>query len=93
MRKFVAPVFAIILAFGLAGCQSSVSADDVETQISQQLAGAGLAADEVNCPDSLPAEVGAEMVCTAVTDGEETQYKVVVTKVEDNVVNFDILPA
>ena len=43
--------------------------------------------------ESLPAEVGAEMTCTATKDGQETQYKVVVTSVEDNTVNFSIEPA
>ncbi|NLT30456.1 MAG: DUF4333 domain-containing protein [Propionibacterium sp.] len=94
MRKFVAPVLAVIVALGLAGCQASVSAGDVEEQIKQQLAAyPELAPDEVECPESLPAEVGAEMTCTATKDGQETQYKVVVTSVEDNTVNFSIEPA
>ncbi|MGJ3508110.1 DUF4333 domain-containing protein [Enemella sp. A6] len=94
MRKFIAPVFAVIVALGLAGCQASVSASDVEEQIKQQLASyPELAPDEVSCPDSLPAEVGAEMTCTATKDGEETKYKVVVTSVENNTVNFNIEPA
>ena len=93
MRKFAAPAAAVLLALGLAGCQASVSADDVEEQIAQQLENVGMPADEVNCPDSLPAEVDAEMECTATTGGEEATYKVKVTSVENNTVNFDILPA
>lgn len=90
MRKLVAPAAAILLALGLAGCQASVSADDVEEQIERQLSIAGMTPEEVECPDSLPAEVGAEMVCTATIDGEATDFKVTVTSVEDNTVHFDI---
>jgi predicted small lipoprotein YifL len=75
---------------GLAG-PASVSAADVEEQITEQLTQmVGQAPDDVTCPDDLPAEEGAEMTCVLSAGGETIDVAVTVTSVDGDDVNFDI---
>ncbi|MCD2187809.1 protein kinase domain-containing protein [Actinomycetospora soli] len=66
----------------------AVPASTVEAQIVAQ---SGLAADQVSCPDSLPAEVGASVVCTVSNGGRTQQLRASVTGVNDRQVTFDII--
>lgn len=82
---------AILLLLSACG-SGAVPQEDVEQQVSNALAeSVGQTPDEVDCPEDLPAEVGAEMRCTLTVGGESIGLTVTVTSVEGNDVNFDIL--
>jgi hypothetical protein len=79
------------LALALAGCGGgSIAADDVEStavdQFSQQFE-----VQSVDCPEDLPAEVGAETTCVLV-DGAGGQFEMTatVTAVEGDEADFDL---
>ncbi|NMO90372.1 protein kinase domain-containing protein [Actinomycetospora sp. TBRC 11914] len=65
-----------------------VSASAVAGQIVAQ---SGLAPGQVTCPDSLPARVGASVVCTATGGGGTQSLRATVTSVSGNQVRFDIV--
>ena len=76
----------------LTGCSANaVDADELADEVSTQLeATVGQAPDDVECPEGLDAEVGAETRCT-LTDGDTTYgVSVTATAVEDDEVSFDI---
>ncbi|MDP3967443.1 MAG: DUF4333 domain-containing protein [Nocardioides sp.] len=94
-RALVATAAAALL---LSGCSGSVSiggsgveSDQLAQEVSDQLeTTVGQAPDDVDCPDGLDAEVGAETRCT-LTDGDATYgVSVTATAVEDGEVSFDI---
>jgi hypothetical protein len=91
MKKSLALVASSLLALAACSGTATVSADDVEQQISDQLAAeVGTAPDSVTCPGELAAEVGTSMTCE-LTAGEDTlPVTVTVTSVEGSTVNFDI---
>ncbi|GLZ51720.1 protein kinase [Actinomycetospora sp. NBRC 106378] len=66
----------------------AVPASTVEAQIVAQ---SGLAASQVSCPDSLPAQVGASVTCTVSNGGRTQQLRASVTSVNDRQVTFDII--
>jgi hypothetical protein len=65
-----------------------VSANAVAGQIVAQ---SGLAPGQVTCPDSLPARVGASVVCTASGGGGTQSLRATVTSVTGDQVRFDIV--
>jgi len=78
---------------GATGCGSeSVSTNDLEAEVAAQLeVVVGQAPDSVDCPDPLPAEVGAEVRCT-LTSGDTTfGLTLTVTSVEDDQALFDVV--
>ncbi|MDN5822305.1 MAG: DUF4333 domain-containing protein [Brachybacterium sp.] len=88
-------VLAAAATFALAGCGflggGSIPAEDIETQINDQLTEmVGQEPEDVTCPEDLPAEEGAEMTCVLSDGGETIDVFVAVTSVEDGEVNFDI---
>lgn len=78
----------------LAGCTfgpAVVKQADVEKQVSSALEKqVGQAPDSIECPDDLPAEVGAEMTCVLTADETTIDVTVTVDKVDGNNVGFDI---
>ena len=83
---------ALVLGPGLAGCGQSIEQDELETRVAVALESRSGVAAEVSCPGGLDAQVDATTECTA-TDpatGEETAWRVVVTSVEDDTVEFDL---
>lgn len=78
----------------LAGCSgsNSLTADQVSTEITEQLAAQFDRSPEVDCPGSLEGEVGATMTCTLFDDefGEEYEVYVEVTSVEGGKINFSV---
>ncbi|MEZ5380276.1 MAG: DUF4333 domain-containing protein [Microthrixaceae bacterium] len=83
---------ALALILGLtSGCSTSVSASDLEEQVSSELENQfGQAPESVDCPDDLDAEVGAEVRCT-LSDGDQSYgVSVNVTEVDGSDVRFDI---
>jgi len=88
-------VLGAAAAFALAGCGmlggGSIPAEDVETQITEQLTElVGQEPEDVSCPEDLPAEEGAEMTCVLSAGGETIDVMVTVTSVDGSDVNFDI---
>jgi hypothetical protein len=79
------------LVLALAGCgEDAIAADDVEStaveQFSQQFE-----VQSVDCPDDLPAEVGAETTCVLVDGaGGEFEMTATVTAVEGDQADFDL---
>ncbi len=81
-----------VLAAALAACSTgTVAADDVASQVSDQLGKkVGRAPESVDCPEDLDAEVGATTECT-LTDGDtQLGVTVEVTEVDGSNVSFDI---
>jgi hypothetical protein len=92
VRRVVTVVLAGLVVLGAAGCGSSVSKEDLQSQVSQQLtAQVGQAPESVTCPDDLDAEVGRSTRCQLLTtEGTTYGVGVTVTKVENSNVSFDI---
>jgi hypothetical protein len=80
-----------VLVLALAGCgEDAIAADDVEStavdQFSQQFE-----VQSVDCPDDLPAEVGAETTCVLVDGaGGEFEMTATVTSVDGDQADFDL---
>jgi hypothetical protein len=80
-----------LLVLGLSACSSTVSTDDLETQVEKLAVEEGVDVDSVDCPDALPAEVDESVVCTVTQkDGKELDLDVTTTSVEGDTVNFDV---
>jgi hypothetical protein len=91
MKKSLALVAGSLFALAACSGTASVSADEVEQQVSDQLAAqVGTAPDSVSCPEDLPAEVGATMTCDLTAGGQSLPVTVTVTSVDGSTVNFDI---
>ena len=92
MRRITLAALAVASAALLAGCSSTtVSAGDVEDQISSQLESqVGQAPDKVDCPDDLEGKVDATMTCVLTAGSDTLDVTVTVTKVDGSDVNFDI---
>jgi hypothetical protein len=91
-RRLRLLVAAPILALGLAGCSSSLAANDVEEGAEDALEEQIGARPDISCPEDLEAEVGAETRCTLTAGDDPTEYgvTVTVTSVEDDTANFDV---
>lgn len=87
--------FIALLSAGLlaSGCSSSVDQEELEQVITDRLTEvAGVAPENVECPDDLEAEVDATARCTlTASDGSQIGVTVTVTEVEDNTATFDII--
>ena len=77
---------------GLAGCSSSVPADQVGSRIVTQLNGLGVTVDgdAVTCPGDLQAEVGQTVRCGFTAGGQPVDAVATVSSVDGGRVNFDI---
>ncbi len=86
-------IAATTLVLGLAACGSnSVPSSDLETVVADQLeAEVGQAPDSVDCPDELPAEVGAEVRCSLTAEETTFGLTVTVTSIDGDDVLFDIV--
>lgn len=84
---------AFIVALVLAGCSvggASVSTDDLEQTISDRLTEqVGITPDEIDCPEPLPAEEGAQIRCGLIHEGETYGITVTATRVDGSQVDFD----
>jgi Domain of unknown function (DUF4333) len=91
MRRTALASLALASAALLAGCSSSVSAADVEDQISSQLESqVGQAPDKVDCPGDLEGKVDATMTCVLTAGTDTVDVTVTVTEVDGSDVKFDI---
>jgi len=91
LRGLTAVVTSGLIVFGLSGCSSTVSTDDLEAKVEELAVGEGIDVESVDCPDSLPAEVDASVACTVTqTDGKEIDLDVTTTSVEGDTVNFGV---
>lgn len=92
LKPALAGLAALAATVTLGACgASTVSADDVEKQITSKLQGSdGSTPDSAECPEELDAEVGATLTCSVTAGEEEFEVEVEVTKVEDGTANFDI---
>lgn len=93
-NRFPALVVTLVALGSLTACgASTVSASDVEDQITTQLKTAdGATPDSASCPDDLKAEVGQKITCTATDSEGDTKVEVEVTSVDGSDVGFDITP-
>jgi hypothetical protein len=82
-----------------AGCSCSVSSgphavkkSDVASQITSKLTdAAGNKPDTVNCPNDLPAKVGAQLNCEMKVKNQTFNVNVTVTSVDGDNVKFDMV--
>lgn len=97
-------VFAIagLLGAGLSGCsvttsvstKASVSADDLQKDLTDRLNQAGMAAKSVKCKGDLAGEVGKTARCdVSFSDTNNIEAVFTATKVEGTTVSFEITPA
>lgn len=78
-----------LLASGLSACSSAVETADLESEVGDTAAGQGFEVDAVDCPDELPAEVQASVVCTlTLQDGTELDVDVTATQVNEDTVSL-----
>lgn len=91
-----------LLGAGLTGCSAkvetkvtkSVSAADLQKNITDQLTEAGNAPKSVTCKGDLDAEVGKSTVCDVViSDTNSVEATVTATSVDDGNVSFDLSPS
>jgi len=84
-------IVSVTLILGVTACGSgSVSTGDLEKEVAAQLeATVGQVPDSVDCPDELPAEVGAEVRCTLTSDDVTFGLTVTVSSVEGDSVLFE----
>lgn len=93
-----------LLGAGLTGCSGSVkvgttsapsvSAADLQKNLTDQFASASPAPKSVTCTDDLVGEVGKKAICDVVfSDTNSVQAVVTVNSVEGSTVNYDITPA
>ena len=92
LKSALATIAVLAASVSLTSCgAASVSAEDVESQITGELKGAdGSSPDAADCPDDLEAEVGATMTCTITVGEDELEVEVKVTEVEDGTAKFAI---
>jgi hypothetical protein len=80
----------LALALMLAGCgDPAVSSADVEAQAEEQFS-QQFPVDSVDCPEDLPAEVGATIQCVLVSEGQSFEMTATTTSVEGSDVEFDL---
>ena len=92
-RRFPALIATAAVVMLVAGCSStsSVDRDELEQEVSTQLENeVGVAPDDVECPEDLPTEVGATVVCVLTAGSDELDVTVDVTAVEEDRATFDI---
>jgi hypothetical protein len=92
MRRLARSSPFLLLPLVLAACggEAAVAATSVQTaaleQFSQQFQ-----VQSVECPEDLPAEVGAQITCVLVDGaGDAFEMTVTVTTVDDGDVDFDL---
>jgi hypothetical protein len=89
MRRLLALGACVVLVG--CGAPGEVQPGQLEEQVSSQLTEVvGQAPDSVECPDPLPAEVGAEVRCTLAGGGEEYGVTVTAQEIEADTVEINI---
>jgi hypothetical protein len=94
----LAVVGVVVAVLGAAGAalallglfSASVPRADVASGISTQLAGRGVTATAVDCPEDLPADVGEAVRCTYTVDGKAVGVTARVSSVQGDRAVFDI---
>lgn len=87
---------AALAVLALAGCSVSVGSDAVPTdELEQQVSTVleqqvGRAPEQIDCPDELDAEVGAETRCTLTDSGESYGVTVTADEVQDDRVQMTV---
>lgn len=89
-------IVLVTATLAVAACSGSdaVTADDVEKEAAEKLA-AEVGSDvvpNIDCPEDLEAEEGAELTCELTVDGDPEAYPVyiVVTSVDGDNANFSV---
>lgn len=72
------------------GSDPTVTAGDVESQVSKAMTDQGRTGVQVTCPNELEGTKGASTTCNATDDAGATQATVTVTSVDGTDVKFDI---
>lgn len=83
----VATIAGLVAIFALAGCSKTVDSDDLESQLTEQLAPQlGTTEDQasVDCPDDEKAEKGNTFTCTFSDDKSGQSIDVEVTLTDDD---------
>ena len=71
MHKAMMSALGLAAIVGLAsGCAREVSAGDIEDSIREQAQTQGFPLESVDCPEGLPPEPGATIICEVVITGE-----------------------
>lgn len=85
MRRRAIALLPIAPLLTLSACGSDeIEVEDLESSVAEELDHFGIDEAEVDCPDTLDAEVGEELTCTATgdDDGDEVSYDVELTVFE-----------
>jgi len=92
-RRLLLTVLAGFTLVAAACGAGAVKESDVETAVAAQLAEeTGQDEPNIDCPDDLDAEVGAEMECDLTVDGDDAVYPVTVkvTSIKDGTANYSV---
>jgi hypothetical protein len=91
MNRALRMLLLMVVVTALAACAGEpvVSADDVESQATDQFS-QQFPVDSVDCPEDLPAEVGASIQCVLVSEGSSFEMTATTTRVEGDNVDFDL---
>lgn len=86
----------------ITGCGGPVAAEDLEASIVQQAEGRGWTLESVDCPEDLPADVGATVVCAVQIPvevearpgevGVVDRFRVVVRGIDRGTPRFSMFP-
>ena len=87
IRRCVAPVILLPLAVACGG--STLDSARIVATLRAQLAGQGVRADDLSCPD-LPAEVGRSVRCTFTVDGQPVDAVATVSAVDGGTVTYEV---
>jgi hypothetical protein len=79
-----------LLVVCLVACAAPLPPQDVSDAVADAFEGELGFRPDVNCPDDVEAEVGAEGRCTAAVDGATYGATVTVTAVDDDGAEFDV---
>lgn len=99
MRRRAASLLTIPMLLGLTACSTEeVEVEDLEAAVEDELDHFDIDRAEVECPESIAAEIGAEQTCTveAYEEGEVYTHdaELTVSEVDDEQIHFEIdIPA
>ncbi len=84
LKRTIAPaVLALVAALGLAACAKTVDADDLESQLEDQVAASESSNITAECPDDEKAEQGNEFTCKLTDEKSGQTIDVIVTMTDD----------
>ena len=90
IRTALVPALALAFSAGACAEENTIVADEAEKSVVDVAKQEGVTATDVSCPDGVEAKVGDTFECTYTSEGDPYVAVLEMTKVEDELVVFDI---